>query len=68
MRHLTLQALVAERSQAEAAKLLGCYQSAISAAIRKGRVISVTLHDDGTAEAVEISHFPSRITSADHGC
>ncbi|TKU59834.1 hypothetical protein FDX10_22885 [Citrobacter sp. wls713] len=67
MRQITLEALVAERSQAEVAKLLGCYQSAISAAIRKGRVISIALHDDGTAEAVEISHFPNRTMPSDQG-
>lgn len=55
---LTLNALAADLGQVEAAKLLGCHQSTVSQAIRKRRVISVTLHDDGTAEAVEISRFP----------
>lgn len=60
---LTLNALVAELGQVESAKLLACHQSTISQALRKRRVISVTLHGDGTADAVELSRFPAPKTT-----
>ncbi len=67
MKVVTLAHLATIRTQAEIAKLLGCNQTAISQALRKRRVISVTLYDNGTAEAVEFSRFPQTKLPADHG-
>ncbi|MGV8671333.1 Cro/CI family transcriptional regulator, partial [Pseudomonas aeruginosa] len=47
-----------EKGQAEAARLLGITPPAISKALRVGRAVFVTEHDDGTFTAEELRPFP----------
>ena len=59
MKQITLNELVEVRSQSEVARLLGVSAPAITKAIKSGRTILVTEHDDGTLEAEELRPFPS---------
>ena len=59
MKQVTLNELVADRNQSEVARLLGVSSPAITKAIKSGRTILVTEHDDGTLEAKELRPFPS---------
>ncbi len=47
-------------SRKQLAQLLGCSGAALSSAKKAGRRIYVVFHDDGSAEACEISPFPGR--------
>ncbi len=59
MKQITLNELVEVRSQSEVARLLGVSAPAITKAIKSGRTILVTEHEDGTLEAEELRPFPS---------
>lgn len=60
MKRTPLTKFVAERTQEDCAALLGCTQGAISKALRVGRSVIVTEHDDGTYSAEELRPFPAR--------
>lgn len=60
MRRITLNEFAIEKGQIEAAALLGLRQSSVSKALRVGRDIYVTEHDDGTYSAEEVKPFPSQ--------
>lgn len=60
MKKLTLIELVREQGQLNTAKLLGVRQSAINKALKYGRKISITLHENGDVEAEEWRRFPSQ--------
>lgn len=60
MKRTPLTTFVDERTQEECAALLGCTQGAISKALRVGRSVFVTEHDDGTFSAEELRPFPSQ--------
>lgn len=64
MKQITLNELVEVRSQSEVARLLGVSAPAITKAIKSGRTILVTEHDDGALEAEELRPFPSKKTQA----
>ncbi|WP_063657737.1 Cro/CI family transcriptional regulator [Candidatus Arsenophonus triatominarum] len=59
MKTYSLINFVKKIGQAEAARKLGIYQSAISKALRMRRRITVLIHDDGKVEAEEVKPFPS---------
>lgn len=60
MRRIPLNDFATERGQVQAASLLGMTQGALSKALRVGRSIYVTEHDDGTLTAEEVRPFPSQ--------
>ncbi|HHK4949754.1 TPA: Cro/CI family transcriptional regulator [Pseudomonas aeruginosa] len=60
MKRIHLKQFVADRGQVDSASLLGVTQGAISKALRVGRDIYVTEHDDGTFTAEELRPFPSQ--------
>ncbi|MDG9928284.1 MULTISPECIES: Cro/CI family transcriptional regulator [unclassified Pseudomonas] len=60
MRRIPLNEFATEKSQVNAASLLGMTQGALSKALRVGRDIYVTEHDDGTYSAEEVKPFPSQ--------
>lgn len=60
MRRIPLTQFVAERKQTKSAMLLGMSQGALNKALRSGREIRVTEHDDGTFSAEEVKPFPSQ--------
>lgn len=60
MRRIPLNEFATERGQVQAASLLGMTQGALSKALRVGRSIYVTEHDDGTLTAEEVRPFPSQ--------
>ncbi len=60
MRRITLNKFAAEKGQTKAAALLGLRQGSLSKALRTGRDIYVTEHDDGTFSAEELRPFPSQ--------
>lgn len=60
MRRITLSQFASEKGQIAAAQLLGMRQSSLSKALRVGRSIYVTEHDDGTLTAEEVRPFPSQ--------
>jgi len=60
MKRTHLKQFVADRGQVDSASLLGVTQGAISKALRVGRDIYVTEHDDGTFTAEELRPFPSQ--------
>lgn len=49
-----------EKGQTEAARLLDLTQGGLSKAIRLGRDIYVTQHEDGSYTAEEVRPFPSQ--------
>lgn len=59
MKQITLNELVEVSSRSEVARLLGVSAPAITKAIKSGRTILVTEHEDGTLEAEELRPFPS---------
>ncbi|MGP3790310.1 Cro/CI family transcriptional regulator [Pseudomonas sp. B392_1p] len=60
MNQIQLPELVAQKGQAAVAEALGVTPAAIHKAIRAGRQIIVTAHDDGTYTAEELRPFPSQ--------
>lgn len=60
MRRITLNEFAAEKGQTKAALLLRMSQGALNKALRVGRDIYVTEHDDGTFTAEELRPFPSQ--------
>lgn len=60
MKRTPLTTFVEERTQEVCAALLGCTQGAISKALRVGREVFVTEHEDGTFSASELRPFPSQ--------
>lgn len=64
MNRIHIKEFAAEHGQTEAAILLGMTQGALSKAIRVGRDVYVTKHDDGTYSAEEVRPFPSQHRSA----
>lgn len=63
MKRTHLKQFVADRGQVDSASLLGVTQGAISKALRVGRDIYVTEHEDGTYSAEELRPFPSQSKS-----
>lgn len=64
MRHLTLIEFAEIHGHTKAAELLGLTQGGLSKAIRAGRDVTVTCHDDGTFSASEQRPFPSQKSAA----
>jgi len=64
MSSVHLKEFAGERGQPEAAQLLGVTQGALSKALRVGRRIVVTTHDDGSFSAEETRSFPARTGEA----
>lgn len=60
MRRITLSEFAAEKGQIKAAELIGMRQSSLSKALRVGRSVFVTEHEDGTFSAEESRPFPSQ--------
>lgn len=60
MKRTPLIKFVEARGQVDSALLLGCTQGAISKALRVGRDIYVTEHEDGTFSAEEVRAFPAQ--------
>ncbi|QIE88001.1 Cro/CI family transcriptional regulator [Pseudomonas nitroreducens] len=60
MRRITIHDFADEKGQVKAAALLGIRQSSLSKALRVGRDIYVTEHDDGSFSAEELRPFPSQ--------
>ncbi|MNO23688.1 Cro [compost metagenome] len=60
MKRIPFREFVEQKGQIEAAAALGVTQGAISKALRVGRDIYVTEHDDGTFTAEELRPFPSQ--------
>ncbi|AWT33958.1 TPA: hypothetical protein NIE30_005864 [Pseudomonas aeruginosa] len=60
MHRIPLKEFSAQKGQTKAAALLGLTQGALNKALRVGREIYVTEHDDGTFTAEELRPFPSQ--------
>ena len=60
MKRIPFSDFVAEKGQESAASHLGVTQGAISKALRAGRALFVTMHDDGTFTAEETKPFPAQ--------
>ncbi|WP_337056319.1 Cro/CI family transcriptional regulator [Pseudomonas sp. USHLN015] len=60
MRRMKLSDFAAEIGQTKAAEMLGLTQGALNKALRVGREIFVTEHDDGSISAEELRPFPSQ--------
>ncbi|TRO14362.1 hypothetical protein EQ836_07775 [Ectopseudomonas mendocina] len=60
MRRIPLGEFAKKHGHTRAAELLGCTQGALSKAIRVGREVHVTEHEDGTYSAEELKPFPSQ--------
>lgn len=60
MRRIPLNEFATEKGQVQAATVLGMSQGALSKALRVGRSVYVTEHDDGTFTAEEVRPFPSQ--------
>lgn len=60
MRRIPLHEFATEKGQVQAATLLGMSQGALSKALRVGRAVFVTEHNDGTLTAEEVRPFPSQ--------
>ncbi|MGF6595172.1 Cro/CI family transcriptional regulator [Pseudomonas sp. 2835] len=60
MNRIHIKEFAAKHGQTEAAVLLGMTQGALSKAIRVGRDVYVTEHEDGTCTAEEVRPFPSQ--------
>ena len=60
MRRIPLNEFATEKGQVLAATLLGMSQGALSKALRVGRSVFVTEHEDGTFSAEELRPFPSQ--------
>lgn len=59
MGRITIQDFADKNGQLKAAALLGIRQSSLSKALRVGRDIYVTEHEDGSFSAEELRPFPS---------
>lgn len=60
MRRIPLTEFAKEHGHTKAAQMLGCTQGALSKALRVGRDIFVTCHENGTYTAQELRPFPSQ--------
>ncbi len=60
MRRIPLNEFATEKGQVQAAAMLGMSQGALSKALRVGRSVYVTEHEDGTFSAEEVRPFPSQ--------
>lgn len=61
MRRIPLADFIREKKgQVLAAEVLGMSQGALSKALRHGRAVFVTEHDDGSVTAEEVRPFPSQ--------
>lgn len=67
MNQFKLPDLVVHKGQASVAEALGISPAAIHKALRSGRQIIVTIHDDGSYTAQELRPFPSKKTLHDSG-
>lgn len=65
MNQFKLPDLVVQKGQAAVAEALGISPAAIHKALRSGRQIIVTIHDDGSYTAQELRPFPSQKTLHD---
>lgn len=65
MRRIPLHEFATEKGQVQAATLLGMSQGALSKALRVGRAVFVTEHEDGTFSAEETRPFPSQNGKSD---
>lgn len=59
MNQISLSELAAQIGQAAVAEALGVTPAAVHKAIRLGRQIIVSVHDDGSYTAQELRSFPS---------
>lgn len=64
MRHIPLTEFAETHGHTRAAKLLDMTQGGLSKAIRAGRDVTVTCHDDGSFSARELRPFPSQKSAA----
>lgn len=64
MQRIHIAQFARDKGQAKAARALRVTQGALSKAIRLGREIYVTCHDDGTFTAEELRPFPSQQKTA----
>lgn len=64
MNQIPLPDLVAKIGQASVAEAFGISAAAVHKAIRLGRQIMVTVHDDGTYSAHELRPFPHHKAAA----
>lgn len=64
MRRIPLSEFAKEHGHTRAAQMLGCTQGGLSKAIRVGRVVYVTVDEDGTVTAQEQRPFPSQKSAA----
>lgn len=60
MSRITLQEFAREHGQTKAATLLGLTQGSLNKALRVGRDVYVTKHEDGHFSAEELRPFPSQ--------
>lgn len=61
MRRIPLTDFIREKKgQVPVAEALGMSQGALSKALRQGRAVFVTEHDDGSVTAEEVRPFPSQ--------
>lgn len=61
MRRIPLADFIREKKgQVAAAEVLGMSQGALSKALRLGRSVFITEHDDGSVTAEEVRPFPSQ--------
>ncbi|WP_028627685.1 Cro/CI family transcriptional regulator [Metapseudomonas resinovorans] len=60
MKRVQLSEFAKAHGQTKAAQLLGMAQGSLSKAIRTGRDVYVTEHEDGTFTAEELRPFPSQ--------
>lgn len=60
MNPITLNDLVAQRGQAAVAEAFGVSPAAIHKALRSGRKIVVTIHEDGSYRGEEVRPFPAQ--------
>lgn len=67
MNQIHLPELVIKIGQAAVAEAFGISPAAIHKAVRSGRQIIVTIHDDGSYTAQEFRPFPSQKTLLDSG-
>lgn len=64
MRQIPLTEFAEKHGHTKAAKLLDMTQGGLSKAIRAGRDVTVTCHDDGSFSAREQRPFPSQKSAA----
>jgi hypothetical protein len=60
MSRIPLQEFAREYGQTKAATLLGLTQGSLNKALRVGRDVYVTKHEDGSFSAEELRPFPSQ--------